>query len=308
MFAHNIVHCGGKEVDMTESLDKWRKSLQERGMRVSRPKTLWISLLTRANKGNGESVNILGEELKRVTNFKCIRASIAEECGMKTEITKRVASGWRNGKKCSATQRCQRNWKGRSTKQWPGQQCYMGWKRGLQRRNKKNGSRWTRWECYSGCVEGHANNIRSETKTSEENGSGTGFQQYYGRRLNWYGRMMSRDEDNVLRNVLRTDIQGKGKRGLPKTRWNTRANVTSADSGRIDGWWPICGKPGEKKKKSLVMSYSSTGNAKAGDVELVDRPRCLWHQQIWLFCGICMWKLGSIIIITKALLLWESKA
>ena len=39
MFADDIVLCGGREVDMTEYLDTWRTSLEERGMRVSRPKT-----------------------------------------------------------------------------------------------------------------------------------------------------------------------------------------------------------------------------------------------------------------------------
>ena len=31
MFADDILLCGGKEVDMTEYLDTWRKSLRERG-------------------------------------------------------------------------------------------------------------------------------------------------------------------------------------------------------------------------------------------------------------------------------------
>ena len=42
MFADDIVLCGGREIDMTEYLDRWRKSLEERGMRVSRPKTQFM--------------------------------------------------------------------------------------------------------------------------------------------------------------------------------------------------------------------------------------------------------------------------
>ena len=42
MFADDIVLCGGREVDMTEYLDTWRKSLEERGMMVSRPKTQFM--------------------------------------------------------------------------------------------------------------------------------------------------------------------------------------------------------------------------------------------------------------------------
>ncbi len=37
--------------------------------------------------------------------------------------------------------------------------------------------------------------------------------------MNWYGRVTRRDEEHRLRKVLRADIQGKRKRGRPKTRW-----------------------------------------------------------------------------------------
>ena len=71
MFADDIVLCGGREVDMTEYLDTWRKSLEERGMRLSRPKTQFMDFNFEQNQqGNREPVKILGEELERVTHFK----------------------------------------------------------------------------------------------------------------------------------------------------------------------------------------------------------------------------------------------
>ena len=39
------------------------------------------------------------------------------------------------------------------------------------------------------------------------------------RRLIWYGHVMRRDGEYILRKVLRADISGKRKRGRPKTRW-----------------------------------------------------------------------------------------
>ena len=39
------------------------------------------------------------------------------------------------------------------------------------------------------------------------------------RRLNWYGHVMWRDGEHILRKVLRADIPGKRKKGRPKTRW-----------------------------------------------------------------------------------------
>ena len=102
MFADDIVLCGGREVDMSEYLDTWRKYLEERGMRLSRPKTQFMDFNFEQNQqGNQEPVNILGEELERVTHFKYLGTSMEEEGGMETEITKRVGAGWRNWKKCS---------------------------------------------------------------------------------------------------------------------------------------------------------------------------------------------------------------
>ena len=39
------------------------------------------------------------------------------------------------------------------------------------------------------------------------------------RRLIWYGHVLKRDGEHILRKVLRADIPGKRKRGRPKTRW-----------------------------------------------------------------------------------------
>ena len=86
----------------TEYLDTWRKSPEERGMRISRPKTQFMDFNFQQNQpGNQEPVKILGEELERVTNFKYLGTSMEEEVGTETEITKRVGAGWRNWKKCS---------------------------------------------------------------------------------------------------------------------------------------------------------------------------------------------------------------
>ena len=102
MFADDIVLCGGREVDMTEYLDTWRKSLEERGMRVSRPKTQFMDFnFEQSQQGNRQPVKILGEELERVTLFKYLITSMEEEGGMETKITNRVGAGWRNWKKCS---------------------------------------------------------------------------------------------------------------------------------------------------------------------------------------------------------------
>ena len=83
LFADDIVLCGDKDVDMTEYLESWRKALEERGMRVSRPKTQFMDFSFEQNaQGNRPQVKILGEEVERVTHFKYLGTSI-EECAWK---------------------------------------------------------------------------------------------------------------------------------------------------------------------------------------------------------------------------------
>ena len=56
---------------MIEYLESWRKALEERGMRVSRPKTQVMDFSFEQNaQGNRPQVKILGEEVERGTDFK----------------------------------------------------------------------------------------------------------------------------------------------------------------------------------------------------------------------------------------------
>ena len=78
------------------------ETLEERGMRVSRPKTQFMDFSFEQNaQGNRPQVKIFGEEVERVTHFKYLGTSMEEEGGMETEIAKRVGAGWMNWKKCS---------------------------------------------------------------------------------------------------------------------------------------------------------------------------------------------------------------
>ena len=72
MFADDIVLCGDDETDMTENLEIWRRVLEDRGMRISRPKTqLFIEFKFGQDNGQGRGpVKILGEELQIVHDCK----------------------------------------------------------------------------------------------------------------------------------------------------------------------------------------------------------------------------------------------
>ena len=104
MFADDIVGmpCGGREVNTTEyTWIRGKITRRERGMRVSRLKTQPMDFAFEQNEyGNRKPMKIFGEELKRVTHFKCLGTSTEEECCMATEITVRMGPGWINWKKC----------------------------------------------------------------------------------------------------------------------------------------------------------------------------------------------------------------
>ena len=56
---------------MTEYLETWRRALEDRGMRIRRPKTQLIDFKFGQDNGQGRKpVKILGEELQRVHHFK----------------------------------------------------------------------------------------------------------------------------------------------------------------------------------------------------------------------------------------------
>ena len=171
LFADDIVLCGDKDVDMTEYLESWRKALEERGMRVSRPKTQFMDYSFEQNaQGNRPQVKILGEEVERVTHFKFLGTSIEEEGGMETEIAKRVGAGWMNWKKCSGVlcdKRMRWSWRGRFIEQLLDLLCYMKLKPGPPPNDRNQGLRWTRWGCWGGCVEWQEK-TKSGTNTSGE--------------------------------------------------------------------------------------------------------------------------------------------
>ena len=75
MFADNIVLCGDDDTDMTEYLETWRRTLEDRDMRISTPKTQFIDFKFGQDNGQGrEPVKILGEELHYVSGVTLLCA------------------------------------------------------------------------------------------------------------------------------------------------------------------------------------------------------------------------------------------
>ena len=132
-----------------------------------------------------------------------------EEGGMESEITKRMGVGWKNWKKCSGGQQC-----------YNGEETWATMKR-QEKRIEVTEMRMLRWMCGVTRKDKIRNeHIRGTTRVAQASKKITE------RRLNWYGHVMRRDDEHILRKVLRADIPGKRKRGRHKME--TRVSVIPA--------------------------------------------------------------------------------
>ncbi|KAK3543882.1 hypothetical protein QTP70_030154 [Hemibagrus guttatus] len=88
MFADDIVICS----------ERWRFSLERRGMKVSGSKTEYMCVNEREGSG---TVRLQGEEVKKVQEFKYLGSTVQSngECGK--EVKKRVQAGWNGWRKVS---------------------------------------------------------------------------------------------------------------------------------------------------------------------------------------------------------------
>ena len=235
MFADDIVLCGDDETDMAEYLETWRKALEERGMRISRPKTQLMDFNFGQDNGQErEPVKILGEELQRVHNFKYLGSSVEEPGGMATEITQRVSATWRNWKRCSGVS-CDRRMpvklKGKVYKTVVRPALLYGaetWAttRGQEARLEVNEMRMLRWRCGVTRRDKIRNvHIRGTTRVVQASKKITE------KRLKWYGHVRRMKDEHIVRRMLDVDIAGKRIRGRPSLRWKDACKRDMTQAG-----------------------------------------------------------------------------
>ena len=94
------------------------------------------------------------------------------------------------------------------------------------------------------------------------------------RRLNWYGHVMRRDGEHIMRKVLKADIPGKRKRGRPKTRCKDACQRDLkkywTESGRGDEQGDV-----EKKDHQLYRRPYMMGKARGKEEEAVVVPNLI---------------------------------
>ena len=95
MFSDDIVICSESKEQVERSLERWRYTLERRGIKVSRSKTEYMCVNER---GDGEKVLLQGVEVPKVKEFRYLGSS-NRGCG--SVMKRRVQAGWNNWRRVS---------------------------------------------------------------------------------------------------------------------------------------------------------------------------------------------------------------
>ena len=98
MFSDDIVQAIGSREEIEQDLERWRNSLERRGMKVSRIKTEY--LCANEQEVRFPTVTIRGAEVPKLEKVKYFSFTVQAGGGCTREIRKRVKAGWTHGGKC----------------------------------------------------------------------------------------------------------------------------------------------------------------------------------------------------------------
>ncbi|KAK3547417.1 hypothetical protein QTP86_018916, partial [Hemibagrus guttatus] len=93
MFADDIVICSASREQVDENLEKWRFTLERRGI-----KTEYMYVNEREGSG---TVRLQGEEVKKVQKFKYLGSTVQSNGESGNEVKKQVQAGWNEWRKVS---------------------------------------------------------------------------------------------------------------------------------------------------------------------------------------------------------------
>ena len=100
VFADDVVICAERQKEVEERLERWRRALEDRGMRISRKKTEYLCVGGREEDDEGE-LKMQGEKVPRVTEFRYLESTLQADGGSKIEVARRIAAGLNSWRKVS---------------------------------------------------------------------------------------------------------------------------------------------------------------------------------------------------------------
>ena len=86
MFADDIVLCCMEREEVEEKTKKWRRVLEERGLRASRKKTEYMQF----NEAVDSNIRMQDYVLKRVKCFKYLGSTLSGDGELEGEVERRI--------------------------------------------------------------------------------------------------------------------------------------------------------------------------------------------------------------------------
>ncbi|XP_067121860.1 uncharacterized protein [Centruroides vittatus] len=95
LYADDIVLCAETKEELRVKLERWLGTLEGRGLRVSRSKTVYMCS-GEVDGARERDLELRGDVFRRVNTFKYLGSTVAEDGGVDKEVTGRIQAGWRN--------------------------------------------------------------------------------------------------------------------------------------------------------------------------------------------------------------------
>ena len=72
-----ILYCvAPKREDVEKKLEEWRRAMEDRWLKISRKKTVYMRFIGNGNLDGNSDINLQGENLKTVNTFKYLEATL----------------------------------------------------------------------------------------------------------------------------------------------------------------------------------------------------------------------------------------
>ncbi|KAK3515358.1 hypothetical protein QTP70_018753 [Hemibagrus guttatus] len=214
MFADDIVICSESREQVEGNPERWRFALERRGMKVSRSKAEYMCVNEREGSG---TVRLLGEEVKKVQEFKYLGSTVQSNGESGKEVKKRVQAGWNGWRKVLGVlcdRKISARIKGKVYRTVVRPAMLYGLEIVSLRKRQESELKMLRFSLgvtrldriRNEYIRGTAHVGRLGDKVRET-------------RLRWFGHVQRRESEYIGRRMLDMELPGRRQRGRPKRRY-----------------------------------------------------------------------------------------
>ena len=233
-YADDVALVAESREELEEKLERLRDSLESRGLKISREKTVYMTNGIDEQQGTIQLQNV---NLQRVNEFRYLGSTLDSAGEMDKEIKHRVQAGWRNWRRVSGVicdRRIPIRLKGKVHKAVVRPALTYGLetaplKKAQEQKLDVTEMKMLRWMSGVTRMDRVQNRyIRGSTKVMEAS------KKVQESRLRWFGHLKRRENgEHVARDVMEMEVVGTRRRGRPRVRWKDciRKDMEEKDIG-----------------------------------------------------------------------------